>query len=46
MGLAGICYLGATVLLCVLFVAIVARTYSRRHRERGESPKYRMMDDE
>ena len=39
-------YLGITVLLLALFIFIVIRTYSRKERERAESPKYRMMEDE
>ncbi len=44
--LASIYYLGITLVLFLLFVIIIARTYSRKNRERGETPKYRMMDDD
>lgn len=46
MDLASIYYLGTTLLLFAAFVVIVARTYSRQQREKGESPKYRMLDDD
>ncbi len=46
MELASIYYLGVTLLLFLLFAAIVARTCSKRRREQGEAPKYRMMDDD
>lgn len=46
MDTASIYYLGVTIVLFLLFAAIVKRTYSKKHRERGEQPKYRMMDDE
>lgn len=46
MDLASIYYLGVTLLMFAIFAAIVARTYSRRQREKGEAPKYRMMDDD
>lgn len=43
---ASVYYLGITVLLFLIFVAIVARTYGRKQKEKGEKPKYRMMDDD
>jgi hypothetical protein len=46
MDLASILYLGITFGLFVVFVLIVIRTYSRKHKEKGEIAKYRMMDDE
>uniref|UniRef100_C6E2W1 CcoQ/FixQ family Cbb3-type cytochrome c oxidase assembly chaperone n=1 Tax=Geobacter sp. (strain M21) TaxID=443144 RepID=C6E2W1_GEOSM len=46
MDLASIYYLGVTILLFLIFAAIVARTYSKKHKVRGEEPKYRMMDDD
>ncbi|MCM0082355.1 cbb3-type cytochrome c oxidase subunit 3 [Geomonas sp. Red32] len=46
MDLSGIVYLGFTVLLFLVFAAIVARTYSPGRKERGEEPKYRMMDED
>ena len=45
MDLASIYYLGVSILMFVIFAVIVVRTYSRKRRETGESPKYRMMDD-
>jgi cell shape-determining protein MreD len=46
MDLASTYYLGVTLLLFALFVFIVARTYRKREKERGEAPKYRMLDDD
>jgi len=46
MDLASACYLGFTILLFLLFAAIVARTLSPKRRAKGEQAKYRMMDDE
>ena len=46
MDLASIYYLGTTLLMFAVFGVIVARTYNRKKREQGESPKYRMMDDD
>ncbi len=46
MELASVYYLGVTFLMFIIFVVIVARTYSKKERLRGESPKFRMMDDE
>ncbi len=46
MDLASIYYLGTTFLLFGAFAAIVVRTCGRKGRERGESPKYRMMHDD
>ena len=46
MDMASVYYLGITFLLFAAFVGIVVRTYSRRQREKGELPKYRMMDDD
>jgi len=46
MDLASVYYLGSTVLMFAVFVFIVARTYRRQERQRGEAPKFRMMDDE
>jgi hypothetical protein len=43
---ASIYYLGITILLFLIFAAIVARTCSRRNKEKGEAPKFRMMDDD
>ena len=46
MDMASVYYLGVTVLMVVVFAAIVARTCSRRRREKGEAPKYRMMEED
>ena len=46
MDMASVYYLGVTVLMVVVFAAIVARTCSGRRREKGEAPKYRMMEEE
>lgn len=46
MDLASIYYLGVTLFLFLVFAAIVARTYSKKHKVKGEEPKFRMMDDE
>jgi cbb3-type cytochrome oxidase subunit 3 len=35
---------GAT--LCLLLAAVALLAYRRSHRERVESPKYRMLDDD
>lgn len=43
---ASIYYLGVTIGLFLIFAVIVARTYSKKHKARGEEPKYRMMDDD
>ncbi|HYS42451.1 MAG TPA: cbb3-type cytochrome c oxidase subunit 3 [Geobacteraceae bacterium] len=46
MDMASVYYLGVTVLLLVVFAAIVARTCNRRRREKGEAPKYRMLEED
>jgi len=46
MNLASTFYLGSTVLMFAVFVLIVARTYRKKEKERGEAPKYRMLDDD
>lgn len=46
MDAASVYYLGVTFLLFAIFAAIWIRTYSRKHKEKGEAPKYRMMDDD
>lgn len=46
MDLASVLYLGVTFGLFAIFVAIVVRTYSVKRRDRGEAPKYRMLDDD
>lgn len=43
---ASVYYLGVTIGLFLIFVLIVARTYSRKRKEQMESPKYRMLDDD
>jgi hypothetical protein len=45
MDLASAYYLGVSLLLFLVFVAIIAKTCSRRRRDQEESPKYRMMDE-
>jgi cbb3-type cytochrome oxidase subunit 3 len=39
-----ILYLGVTLGLFVIFVAIVVRTYSRKNKDRNEVAKYNMLD--
>ena len=46
MDLASVYYLGVTALMFLVFAAIVARTCRRKERQRGEEPKYRMMEDD
>jgi hypothetical protein len=46
MDLASIYYLGVTLLMFLVFAALVTRTCSRKRRERGEAPKYRMMEED
>lgn len=46
MNLASMYYLGVTFLMLVVFAAIVVRTYSKKQRDKGEAPKYRMMSDD
>jgi hypothetical protein len=46
MDLASVYYLGVTLLMFLVFAAIVARTCSRKRRESGEAPKYRMLGDD
>lgn len=46
MDLASILYLGVTFGLFVIFVLIVARTYSKKRKEKGEIAKYRMLEDD
>lgn len=41
-----ILYLGVTFGLFAIFALIVARTYSRKRKDREEAPKYRMLDDD
>jgi hypothetical protein len=43
---ASIYYLGVTFLLFAIFAVIVVRTCRSGHKERGEAPKFRMMDEE
>ena len=46
MDLASAIYLGVTLGLFVIFALIVVRTYSKKRKDRGEAPKYRMLDDD
>jgi cbb3-type cytochrome oxidase subunit 3 len=39
-------YLGVTFGLFAIFVAIVVRTYSKKRKDQGEAPKYKMLDDD
>jgi len=41
-----IAYLGVTIGLFVIFAIIVFRTYSKKRKDEGEAPKYRMLDDD
>jgi hypothetical protein len=41
-----ILYLGVTIGLFAIFAVIVIRTYSKKRKESGEAPKYRMLDDD
>ena len=41
-----IVYFGVTFTLFVIFAVIVIRTYSRKRKDQGEAPKYRMLDDD
>jgi hypothetical protein len=38
-------YLGSTLLMLLVFAAIVLRTYAAKRRVKGEAAKYRMMED-
>lgn len=44
--MAGLSYIGVKLLLFLLFVLILMKTFSRRNRLRGEAPKFRMLRDE
>lgn len=44
--MSGLAYFSVIFLLFTLFVLIAMRTFSRRNRQRGEAPKYRMLRDE
>ena len=46
MVMASVYYLGVTLLLFGIFAVIVARTYSRKQKAKGEAPKYRMMEED
>ncbi len=46
MDLASMLYLGSTFGLLVIFVLIIVHTYSKKHKEKGEIAKYRMLDDD
>ncbi len=46
MAAATLYYLGTIILLLLLFVLIVVRTCSGKRKERLESPKFRMLDDD
>lgn len=42
----GMLYLGVTFGLFVIFAIIVIRTYSRKHKDKLEEPKHRMLEDD
>jgi len=46
MDLGSILYLGVTFGLFVILVVIFVRTYSRKNRDKNETAKYRMLDDD
>jgi hypothetical protein len=46
MNSASVFYLGSTGLMVAVFLLIVVRTYRKKEKERGEAPKYRMLDDD
>jgi len=46
MDLGSVLYLGVTFGLFAIFAVIVLRTYSKKRKEKGEAPKYSMLDDE
>ncbi|RNC66666.1 MAG: CcoQ/FixQ family Cbb3-type cytochrome c oxidase assembly chaperone [Desulfuromonadales bacterium] len=46
MDAASLYYLGVTFLLFAVFAAICVRVLARKRRDRGEAPKYRMMDED
>jgi len=46
MELAAILYLTVTIGLFVIFALIVIRTLNKKRKDRLESPKYRMLDDD
>ena len=41
-----ILYLGVTIGMFAIFMAIVLRTYKKSHKDEKEAPKFRMLDDE
>ncbi|PLX86382.1 MAG: CcoQ/FixQ family Cbb3-type cytochrome c oxidase assembly chaperone [Desulfuromonas sp.] len=43
---ASILYLGVTFGLFAVFALIVVRTYNKKSKDRNESAKYRMLDDD
>lgn len=43
---ASLLYLGVTFGLFVIFALIVLKTYNRKHKEKNESAKYRMLEDD
>jgi cbb3-type cytochrome oxidase subunit 3 len=46
MDLASAYYLGTTIILFLVYAAIVAHTYSGKRKASGEEAKYRMMDED
>jgi len=46
MDTATLCYLGSTLLLFLVFAGIVLRTLNPKRKQRGESAKYRMLEED
>ncbi len=46
MDLASVYYLGTTIGMFAIFAMIVVKTCSRKQRDKGETPKYRMMEED
>ena len=43
---ASVAFLLATLIMLAFLVVVAVRTYRRANRERMESPKYRMLDED
>ncbi|RMG58809.1 MAG: cbb3-type cytochrome c oxidase subunit 3 [Deltaproteobacteria bacterium] len=46
MSLQALAYLFFTIILGVVFAAIIVYTYGRKRKEKMEAPKYRILEDE
>ena len=46
MSTSALIYLGMTIGLFAISAVIVARTYRKSQKEKGEAPKYRMLDED